>query len=62
MALALATQPERLAAILRKLVANGTTQPFFDTPRFARYIQQAYLKMHARHQSGLPPDHIVVDA
>ena len=62
LALALATQPERLVAIRRKLSTNRTTQPLFDTPRFARHLEQAYLKMYARHQSGLPPDHIVVDA
>ncbi|MGA9032483.1 MAG: tetratricopeptide repeat protein, partial [Sulfuricaulis sp.] len=62
LALALATQPERLAAIRQKLALNRTTQPLFDTPRFTRHIEAAYLKMHERYQAGLSPDHIVVDA
>ncbi|MGE5240099.1 MAG: tetratricopeptide repeat protein [Bacteroidota bacterium] len=61
LALELATQPGRLADIHRKLATNRTTQPLFDTARFTRDIEEAYLKMHERHLAGLPPDHIVVD-
>jgi protein O-GlcNAc transferase len=60
LALELATQPDRLAAIREKLAANRTTQPLFDTARFTRDIETAYMKMHERHLAGLPPDHIVV--
>ena len=62
MALDLATHPDRLAAIRRKLALNRTTQPLFDTARYARYLEQAYVRMHERHRAGLPPDHIVIDA
>jgi predicted O-linked N-acetylglucosamine transferase (SPINDLY family) len=62
LALELATQPERLAALRRKLAANRTTQPLFDAARFTRHIEAAYLKMQERYQAGLVPDHIVVEA
>jgi protein O-GlcNAc transferase len=62
LALDLATHPERLAAIRGKLALNRTTLPLFDTPRYARHLEQAYARMHERHRAGLPPDHIVVEA
>ncbi len=62
MALQLATEPERLAAIRLKLAANISTRPLFDTARFTCNIEAAYVKMYERYQAGLPPDHIVVDA
>jgi predicted O-linked N-acetylglucosamine transferase (SPINDLY family) len=62
LALELATDPERLAAIRHKLAANRTTQPLFDTARFTRDIEKAYLMMHERYQAGLAAEHIVVEA
>lgn len=62
LALELATRPERLAAIRQKLAENRTTQPLFDTARFTRNIEQAYLIMHQRSQAGLSPQHMVVEA
>ena len=61
-ALALARDPAALAAIRRTLAENRTTQPLFDTQRYARYLGQAYREMHERHRAGLPPDHIVIAA
>ena len=61
LALGLATQPEQLAAIRKKLAANRTTQPLFDTARFTRHIENACIKMYERYQSALSPDHIVVE-
>jgi predicted O-linked N-acetylglucosamine transferase (SPINDLY family) len=61
LALELSTRPEQLTAIRQKLAANRTTHPLFDTARFTRHLEAAYLKMHERHQAGLPPDYIVVE-
>jgi protein O-GlcNAc transferase len=60
MAVDLATHPEKLAAIRRKLAGNRLTAPLFDTRLFTRHIEAAYTVMYRRHQAGLPPDHIVV--
>jgi len=60
LALELATQPERLADLRRKLAENRSTFPLFDTARITRNLETAYLRMHERFQAGLPPDHIEV--
>ncbi len=55
LALSLATEPERLAGIRKKLAGNIATHPLFDTARFARHIEAAYATMHERCLQGLPP-------
>lgn len=60
MAIELATQPEKLGEIRRKLAANRLTTPLFDTRLFTRHIEAAYLAMIERHRAGLAPDHIVI--
>jgi predicted O-linked N-acetylglucosamine transferase (SPINDLY family) len=60
LAIALATNPERLRQIRQKLANNRLTAPLFDTPRFTRHIEAAYTEMYARYQAGLPPAHIFI--
>jgi protein O-GlcNAc transferase len=60
MAIDLATHPEKLAAIKRKLAENRLTMPLFDTKLFTKHIEAAYAAMYERHQAGLAPDHIVI--
>ncbi|WP_395710655.1 tetratricopeptide repeat protein [Reyranella sp.] len=60
LALALARDPERLARLKARLAASRATAPLFDAPRFTAALERAYLQMHARHQAGLPPDHLEV--
>ena len=60
MAVDLATHPEKLAVIKRKLAENRLTTPLFDTKRFTKHIEAAYTAMYERYQAGLPPDHIVI--
>ncbi len=60
MAIDLATHPEKLAIIKRKLAENRLTTPLFDTKLFTRHIEAAYTAMYERHQAGLPPDHIII--
>ncbi|MBY0510423.1 MAG: hypothetical protein K2P94_09740, partial [Rhodospirillaceae bacterium] len=60
LAVTLAADSNRLAQLRRKLAANRATAPLFDTPRFARHLEEAYARMHARHHAGLPPDHITL--
>jgi predicted O-linked N-acetylglucosamine transferase (SPINDLY family) len=62
LALELATQPGRLAALRAKLAANRSTQPLFDAARFTRDIERAYRLMHQRAQAGLGREDIVVDS
>jgi protein O-GlcNAc transferase len=60
MAVELATHPEKLAAIKRKLAGNRLTTPLFDTRLFTKHIEAAYTAIYERHQAGLAPDHIIV--
>jgi protein O-GlcNAc transferase len=61
LAVELATHPEKLAEIKKKLAKNRLTTPLFDTPRYTRDLEAAYINMFERYQSNLPPDHIVVE-
>ena len=60
LAIELATNPEKLAAIKHKLASNRLTTPLFDTQKFTRHIEAAYTMMYERYQADLPPDHIYV--
>jgi len=55
LALQLARDAERLAAIRQRLVANRDLHPLFDTDRFRRNVERAYTEMWRRFQARLPP-------
>ncbi len=61
LAIELATQPERLAAIRRRLAESRPTCALFDTPALTRKIEQAYCRMYERYLAGLPPEHLPLD-
>jgi predicted O-linked N-acetylglucosamine transferase (SPINDLY family) len=61
-ALALARNPSRLAALRQRLKDNRDRQPLFDTASFARNLEAAYIQMAERSQAWLPPEDIVVTA
>jgi predicted O-linked N-acetylglucosamine transferase (SPINDLY family) len=58
LAIELASDPRRLAEIRAKIQVNRLTSSLFDTPRFARNLEAAYLAIHERYQAVLPPDHV----
>lgn len=60
LALELAANPEKLSAIKDKLVRNRPIAPLFDTARFTRHLEAAYMAMVARAREGLAPGHISV--
>jgi len=55
-AIALARDPEQLAAIREKLAGRRDTSPLFDTRRFTRDLEFVYATMWKRQQSGLLPE------
>ena len=55
LALRLATTPALLAAIREKLEGNRLAAPLFDTDRFRRHIEAAYVTMYERSQRGEAP-------
>jgi predicted O-linked N-acetylglucosamine transferase (SPINDLY family) len=62
LAVALANDPQRLAAIKFKLAANRSTTLLFDTHCFAKHLEAGYSKILEKHHAGLPPEHVHVPA
>jgi len=60
MALNLARDPALLKASRDKLARNRLSSPLFDTPRFTRNLERAYVTMWERHQRGEPPESFTV--
>lgn len=55
LAVELAENRKRLAAVRRRVETNRHTTPFFDTQRFVRNLEQAYRCMWKIFQEGKPP-------
>jgi predicted O-linked N-acetylglucosamine transferase (SPINDLY family) len=60
LAIDLAMNPARLAALKQKLAEKRLASAIFDTPLFIKHIEAAYVAMYNRHMSGLAPDHITI--
>ena len=60
LAVELATHPEKLIEIRKRLTENLSTKSLFDTQRYTRNIEAAYTEMHRRYQAGLPFEKIDV--
>jgi predicted O-linked N-acetylglucosamine transferase (SPINDLY family) len=55
LAIELATNSQKLAAIKQKLSDNRLTAPLFNTPLFTKNIEAAYTQMYQRYQADLTP-------
>ncbi len=62
LAVRLAAEPRELAQLRQKLACNRPSMPLYDTPRFARNLEAAFVQVYERSQAGQPPDHIVLGA
>jgi predicted O-linked N-acetylglucosamine transferase (SPINDLY family) len=62
LAIRLATDGNILESLKEKLENNKANSPLFNCNQFSRHLEVAYEAMYERHQSGLPPDAIVVQA
>ncbi len=60
LALSLARDPERLAAIRARLADNRKSYPLFDTAHLCRQIETSYHAMWERHRSGQAPQSFAV--
>ena len=56
----LARNRDRLAAVTATIRANRSTSPVYNTPRFARHLEQAFEAMWTLHRNGQPPHPIRV--
>jgi protein O-GlcNAc transferase len=61
MALRLARDPALLGDLRARLAASRATSPLFDGGRFARGLEQAYVRMWETHAAGEQPRPIAVD-
>lgn len=57
-ALALARDPQGLAALKQRLTVNRERCALFDSTRYARDLEALYERMLERHLKGLPPEHL----
>ena len=60
LAIELATNPIKLKEIKDKLERNRLATPLFDTPRFSKNMEAAYIKMYEQYIADVPPDHIYI--
>ena len=61
LAIELATNPQKLAAIRQTLIDNRLTAPLFNSPLFTKHLESAYLRMYGRYQMGFEPEHIYIE-
>ena len=61
LAIELATNPDKLKIIKKKLKVNLSLTPLFDTKLFTRNLEKAYSEIYNRHHNGLSPNHIYVE-
>jgi predicted O-linked N-acetylglucosamine transferase (SPINDLY family) len=61
LAVKLASEPELLASLRRRLEQNRMTCPLFDIDRFRRHIETAYIRMWSTWQQGGQFEPFVVD-
>jgi predicted O-linked N-acetylglucosamine transferase (SPINDLY family) len=62
LAIALATEPDRLAALRSRLAANRLAMPLFDTRLLTRHLELAYEEIYRRLHAGLGPEDVRVPA
>jgi predicted O-linked N-acetylglucosamine transferase (SPINDLY family) len=60
LAVALGSDPSRMAEIKQRLDNNRLTTALFDTRLHTRNLEAAYAQMQARYESDLPPEDIFI--
>ena len=61
LAVNLATDRSRMAQIRTKLKINRLSTRLFDTAKFTRNLEAAYMTVVERYYAGLPPEHVHVE-
>ncbi len=60
LAIALAGDADRMASLCARLAANRETCLLFDSRRFTKSLESAFLTMQQRHEAGLVPENFDV--
>jgi predicted O-linked N-acetylglucosamine transferase (SPINDLY family) len=58
LAIELATNPNKLSDVKKRLICNRFSAPLFDTLLFTQDLESVYVKMMERYWNNSPPDHI----
>lgn len=61
LAIELAKNPLKLKEINSRLQENLLTKPLFNTPLFAKHLEEGYKKAYFNYLAGSPPDHIYIN-
>ena len=61
-AIEIASNPDLMRIIKKKLVVQKSISPLFNTKLFAKTIETAYKKIYDRYQDGLAPDHLYIES
>jgi predicted O-linked N-acetylglucosamine transferase (SPINDLY family) len=59
-AIKIASNPELLQKIKKKLTANLHSTTLFNSKLYAKNLESAYRKIYQRHSENLPPDHVYI--
>jgi len=59
-AIDLANNPQKIKYFKNRLKENQNKEPLFDTKRYVKNIEAAYIQMYRRYIEGFPPDHIFI--
>jgi len=60
LAIEIAKDEETLTALKKKLEYNRIKSPLFDTKRYTKNLESAYLMIYEKYSNGTPPDHIQI--
>jgi protein O-GlcNAc transferase len=61
-ALELLCDPQQLASLRSRVEVGRAHSPLFNTPRFTRHLEAAFLHMHRLYESGVPAEHFHVES
>jgi predicted O-linked N-acetylglucosamine transferase (SPINDLY family) len=62
LALSMARDPQKVAALKAKIARHHDTHALFDTARFTRHLERAFTGMWERHQRTEPPQGFAVES
>jgi predicted O-linked N-acetylglucosamine transferase (SPINDLY family) len=62
LAIELSFNLEKLKSIKEKLDRNRLTTPLFDTPRYTKNIESAFIHIYERYQAELTTEHVYIEA
>jgi len=59
--LKLATNPDKLAKIKKKLATNRLSKPLFDTEQYTKHLEDGYQQAYQNYFDGKAPQTIIVE-